>query len=214
MPAGPAVDAVIAALKPRLSKGDLIVDMGNEWYAETERRSAALSKSGLLYMGCGTSGGESGARHGPCLMPGGAREGWQLLQPIFEVSRSAPALWSTACGPQRCGPEAPGPEPQPRRPHTTLAHARTASPFRSAAQKIAAKASAPAAEEAAARGEEGLRQRGAPVNGAAGAAAAAAATTTYPCVRYIGPGGAGQYVKMVHNGIEYGDMQLIGAAAG
>jgi 6-phosphogluconate dehydrogenase len=30
-----------------------------------------------------------------------------------------------------------------------------------------------------------------------------------PCVTYIGPGGAGHYVKMVHNGIEYGDMQLI-----
>jgi len=30
-----------------------------------------------------------------------------------------------------------------------------------------------------------------------------------PCVTYLGPGGAGHYVKMVHNGIEYGDMQLI-----
>src|SRR5437868_5187763 len=30
-----------------------------------------------------------------------------------------------------------------------------------------------------------------------------------PCVDYMGPGGAGHYVKMVHNGIEYGDMQLI-----
>jgi 6-phosphogluconate dehydrogenase len=30
-----------------------------------------------------------------------------------------------------------------------------------------------------------------------------------PCVTYIGPRGAGHYVKMVHNGIEYGDMQLI-----
>jgi 6-phosphogluconate dehydrogenase len=33
-----------------------------------------------------------------------------------------------------------------------------------------------------------------------------------PCVRYIGPGGSGNYVKMVHNGIEYGDMQLISEA--
>jgi len=32
------------------------------------------------------------------------------------------------------------------------------------------------------------------------------------CVTYIGPGGAGHYVKMVHNGIEYGDMQLIAEA--
>jgi 6-phosphogluconate dehydrogenase len=33
-----------------------------------------------------------------------------------------------------------------------------------------------------------------------------------PCVTYIGPGGAGNFVKMVHNGIEYGDMQLISEA--
>ena len=87
VPAGNAVDAVIAALRPLLSKGDLIVDMGNEWYAATERRSAQLRESGLLYMGCGTSGGESGARHGPCLMAGGARAGWELMKPIFEVRR-------------------------------------------------------------------------------------------------------------------------------
>ncbi len=41
--------------------------------------------------------------------------------------------------------------------------------------------------------------RGKPVNG----------ENTVPCTTYIGPGGAGHYVKMVHNGIEYGDMQLI-----
>lgn len=33
-----------------------------------------------------------------------------------------------------------------------------------------------------------------------------------PCVMYVGPGGAGNFVKMVHNGIEYGDMQLISEA--
>jgi 6-phosphogluconate dehydrogenase len=35
-----------------------------------------------------------------------------------------------------------------------------------------------------------------------------------PCVTYVGPGGAGHFVKMVHNGIEYGDMQLIAEAYG
>ena len=40
----------------------------------------------------------------------------------------------------------------------------------------------------------------------------AARTDDGPCVTYIGPGGSGHYVKMVHNGIEYGDMQLIGEA--
>lgn len=41
------------------------------------------------------------------------------------------------------------------------------------------------------------------------AIAAKAPADGAPCVAYIGPGGAGHYVKMVHNGIEYGDMQLI-----
>ncbi|GAJ20170.1 unnamed protein product, partial [marine sediment metagenome] len=39
---------------------------------------------------------------------------------------------------------------------------------------------------------------------------AAKAYDSVPCVSYIGPDGAGHFVKMVHNGIEYGDMQLIG----
>ncbi len=41
---------------------------------------------------------------------------------------------------------------------------------------------------------------------------AARAPDGEPCVTYIGPDGAGHYVKMVHNGIEYGDMQLIAEA--
>lgn len=41
---------------------------------------------------------------------------------------------------------------------------------------------------------------------------AAVAEDGEPCVTYIGPDGAGHYVKMVHNGIEYGDMQLIAEA--
>ena len=41
---------------------------------------------------------------------------------------------------------------------------------------------------------------------------AAVAEDGEPCVTYIGADGAGHYVKMVHNGIEYGDMQLIAEA--
>src|ERR1035441_2541094 len=40
----------------------------------------------------------------------------------------------------------------------------------------------------------------------------AAKTDCGPCVTYVGPDGAGHFVKMVHNGIEYGDMQLIAEA--
>ena len=121
--AGKPVDAVIAELLPLLDKGDLIIDGGNEWYENTERRAKEVGQKGIHYMGMGVSGGEEGARHGPSLMPGGPAEAYKVVEPVLT--------------------------------------------------KIAAQ-----------------------VNDG-------------PCVTHIGPGGAGNYVKMIHNGIEYGDMQLI-----
>ncbi|HID86963.1 MAG TPA: NADP-dependent phosphogluconate dehydrogenase [Anaerolineae bacterium] len=129
--AGPPIDAVIEQLVPCLEPGDLIIDGGNSFFLDTERRSKALAAEGILYLGSGISGGEYGALHGPSLMPGGQREAYDLIEPIFKA--------------------------------------------------IAAKV----------KGEP-------PV-----------VSEAEPCVTYIGPGGAGHYVKMVHNGIEYGDMQLI-----
>ena len=126
--AGAPVDAVIDGLIPLLEEGDLIMDGGNSYFPDTERRSEALSAQGLRFMGVGVSGGEEGALWGPSIMPGGTTESWELVRPILEA--------------------------------------------------IAAKAA-----------EDGK-----------------------PCVTYLGPRGAGHYVKMVHNGIEYGDMQLIAEA--
>ncbi|HQY91824.1 NADP-dependent phosphogluconate dehydrogenase [Caldilinea sp.] len=126
--AGKAVDAVIEGLLPLLAPGDLIMDGGNSYFADTERRGDALASAGLLYMGVGVSGGEEGALWGPSIMPGGSQEGWALAGDILAA--------------------------------------------------IAAKAP-----------EDGK-----------------------PCVAYMGPRSAGHYVKMVHNGIEYGDMQLIAEA--
>jgi 6-phosphogluconate dehydrogenase len=123
VPAGSPVDAVIGDLQPMLEPGDLIIDSGNSRFTDTDRRSRSLSRSGLHFMGMGISGGESGARHGPSLMPGGPREAYERVRPIME--------------------------------------------------------------------------------------AAAAHVDGDPCVAYLGPGSAGHYVKMVHNGIEYGIMQLI-----
>jgi 6-phosphogluconate dehydrogenase len=120
--AGSAVDAVIAEFRPLLEKGDLLIDGGNSFFLDTERRAADLAKDGILYIGTGVSGGEEGALKGPCIMPGGAPEAYALVKDVLE--------------------------------------------------KIAAQ-----------------------VDG--------------PCCAYIGPGGAGHYVKMVHNGIEYGIMQCI-----
>jgi len=124
--AGDPVDQVIAQLKPLLDKGDLLIDGGNSFFKDTERRAVALAEEGFNYIGTGVSGGEEGALWGPSIMPGGQREAYDMVAPIFTA--------------------------------------------------IAAK-----------------------VDGE-------------PCVTYIGPRGAGHYVKMVHNGIEYGDMQLIAEA--
>ena len=126
--AGGPVDAVLDALVPLLDEGDIVMDGGNSYFPDTERRSHDLTAKGLVYMGVGVSGGEEGALWGPSIMPGGAAEGWSA---VGEMLRA-----------------------------------------------ISAKAD-----------EDGQ-----------------------PCVSYIGRGGAGHYVKMVHNGIEYGDMQLIAEA--
>jgi len=125
--AGPAVDEVIDQIKPLMDPGDILIDCGNTYFTDTERRNNALEAEGFQYIGSGVSGGEEGAKWGPAIMPGGNRQAWEALSEIFYA--------------------------------------------------IAAKA------------EDGQ-----------------------PCVEYMGPGGAGHYVKMVHNGIEYGDMQLISEA--
>ncbi|HEU5416396.1 MAG TPA: NADP-dependent phosphogluconate dehydrogenase [Streptosporangiaceae bacterium] len=124
--AGGPTDAVIDELTPLLDPGDIVVDCGNSHYTDTRRRGAALRKAGLHFVGCGVSGGEEGALHGPSIMPGGSTESYQRLGPMLE--------------------------------------------------SIAAQ-----------------------VDGT-------------PCCVHVGPDGAGHFVKMVHNGIEYADMQLIAEA--
>src|SRR5438067_4216826 len=121
--AGPPVDETIEALTKVLKKGDTIIDGGNSFFQDTQRRAAAVEKLGLGYIGCGVSGGEEGALHGPSLMPGGTRQSYERVEEMLTA--------------------------------------------------IAAK-----------------------VDGV-------------PCCTYIGPDGAGHFVKMVHNGIEYADIQLI-----
>lgn len=122
--AGQAVDDMIEQLIPHLDQGDIIIDGGNTHFPDSNRRTAYLKEKGILYIGTGVSGGEEGALTGPSIMPGGSKEAWPALKPIF--------------------------------------------------QSISAKV------------EDGS-----------------------PCCDWVGEDGAGHFVKMVHNGIEYGDMQLI-----
>ncbi len=139
--AGPAVDAVIGQILPYAGKGDVIVDGGNSLWTDTIRRERELRGKGVHFVGSGVSGGEEGARFGPSLMPGGSREAWNLIRPVWKAI--------SAKVDRKTGKPIPGARP------------------------------------------------GRPVSGGV------------PCTAYIGENGAGHYVKMVHNGIEYGDMQLI-----
>ncbi|QMV39827.1 NADP-dependent phosphogluconate dehydrogenase [Cohnella cholangitidis] len=124
--AGQATDDTIDQLVPYLSQGDILIDGGNAYFPDTQRRNKDLQAKGFRFIGAGVSGGEEGALNGPAIMPGGQKDAYELVEPILTA--------------------------------------------------ISAK-----------------------VNGDA-------------CSTYIGEDGSGHYVKMVHNGIEYGDMQLIGEA--
>jgi 6-phosphogluconate dehydrogenase len=123
IPAGAPVDQMIQKLAPLLEAGDILIDGGNSHFEDTRRREAAMREQGLNFVGCGVSGGEEGARHGPSLMPGGSDTAWSGIRDVL--------------------------------------------------------------------------------------AAIAATTEAGPCVTHVGSDGSGHFVKMVHNGIEYGDMQLI-----
>jgi 6-phosphogluconate dehydrogenase len=124
--AGEPVDQTIRQFAPLLEAGDILIDGGNSYYQDTERRIKELDARGIFYLGSGISGGEEGARHGPSIMPGGSNDAWPHVKPIFQ-----------------------------------------------------------------------------------GIAAKVGPNNDIPCCEWVGSGGAGHYVKMIHNGIEYGDMQLI-----
>lgn len=82
--AGDAVDAFINQLTPFLTPGDIIIDGGNSHFPDTIRRTKELEAQGFLFVGCGVSGGEEGARYGPSLMPGGSPAAW-YVQPFIIV---------------------------------------------------------------------------------------------------------------------------------
>ena len=63
--AGKPVDATIEGLMEHMEEGDIIIDGGNEWYENSERRAKMVGEKGLSYIAMGVSGGEEGARNGP-----------------------------------------------------------------------------------------------------------------------------------------------------
>jgi 6-phosphogluconate dehydrogenase len=95
--AGPAVDAVIDALRPALSPGDAIIDGGNADARDTARRQAALAGTGIELIGLGVSGGEEGARFGPALMAGGDASAWDRVAPALTAIAARTADGSPCC---------------------------------------------------------------------------------------------------------------------
>jgi 6-phosphogluconate dehydrogenase len=85
VPAGPIVDSVIGELKPLISAKDLIIDCGNSHFTDTDRRIEQLAKDNIHFMGVGISGGESGARYGPSIMPGGAKEAYDQVADMLRA---------------------------------------------------------------------------------------------------------------------------------
>lgn len=84
VPAGAPVDAVIESVAPYLDGDDILIDGGNSFFKDTERRIANLHARGIHFFGMGVSGGEMGARLGPSMMPGGDAAAWKYLQPLLE----------------------------------------------------------------------------------------------------------------------------------
>ncbi len=85
VPAGKIVDAVINDLKPFLSKEDLVMDCGNSHFTDTNDRIQKLAEEGIHFMGTGVSGGETGARFGPSIMPGGSKDAWERTAPMLKA---------------------------------------------------------------------------------------------------------------------------------
>ncbi len=101
LPAGSVVDAHIGQLGGLLAAGDIVVEGGNSYYRDDLRRAAALSERGIRYMDVGVSGGIWGLEKGYCMMMGGAKETFAVLEPVFRVL--APPEGYLHCGPAGAG---------------------------------------------------------------------------------------------------------------
>jgi len=89
VPAGKTVDDILFdgpdALAPKLSSGDIVIDGGNSFYRDDIRRAAALAAVGLHHVDVGTSGGVQGLERGYCLMVGGDRSAFEVVEPLLST---------------------------------------------------------------------------------------------------------------------------------
>jgi 6-phosphogluconate dehydrogenase len=103
VPAGAPVDATIEALVPLLAAGDLIVDGGNSWYRDSQRRAASLEARGFLYVDAGVSGGIWGRTEGYAIMAGGSPAALARVTPALETLAPSPTAGWGHVGPAGAG---------------------------------------------------------------------------------------------------------------
>lgn len=103
VPAGKVVDDTLAQLLPLLSPGDLVVDGGNSYYKDSQRRAGELAAHGIAYVDCGTSGGVWGLKEGYSLMIGGDEAAVARLAPVFKALAPAPDRGWGRVGPSGAG---------------------------------------------------------------------------------------------------------------
>ncbi|WP_258026008.1 phosphogluconate dehydrogenase (NAD(+)-dependent, decarboxylating) [Streptococcus parauberis] len=82
-PAGDITNNLIIELGNLLNVGDIVIDSGNSKFSDSLNNYNILSKKGISFIDCGTSGGVSGARNGACLMIGGDQAAYEQIEDFF-----------------------------------------------------------------------------------------------------------------------------------
>lgn len=85
LPCGDPTEQMIQSLIPQLNKGDIVIDGGNSNFHDTQRRHGLLAEHGIHFMDAGTSGGVWGLDNGYCMMVGGSKEDFAVIEPIIKV---------------------------------------------------------------------------------------------------------------------------------
>lgn len=83
LPTGKPTDDMLETLLPLLSPDDIIIEMANSFYKDTQKRAKDVESHKIQFIDVGISGGPGGALTGACLMIGGNTELFQYLKPLF-----------------------------------------------------------------------------------------------------------------------------------
>ena len=85
IPSGAPTEATISEVSLLMQPGDILIDGGNSNFHDSQRRSREAAAKGIHYLDAGTSGGIWGLKNGYCLMVGGPKEAYDLVEPILKT---------------------------------------------------------------------------------------------------------------------------------